>query len=614
MHTQKKFQIFFSALLVLALLAGALPARQARAAGSTWYVNPGGQPLSSCNGSTNDTYLEAQAGDTLPNCAFSDISVALDAAANGDIIYMENTDTYTWINQATSPYVINKSLHIIIGDNIELQTSNSSASFFEISANNVRISAEHINGATLWVRTSDKTGIVVDSGLTNIIIDGLQFVGESAGSIGVDFKGPITDLQVVDNAFWTFSFTGGAALKFADVPAGVVDIKGNYFGYSPDGAVQLPAANSLDLSYNSWSLRNSPQTIDTTALHGATATHTTYMLPYINKSVFLAGDRTDEGFGNPSVTYGDTLTVTVGADVKELNGAQFDFIFDPTVLEFTTAVTDNSDFTAASLSSLVDTSAASTGKLTFHGLTKGIKPGSTSLDKEEAVFFQAVFSILPINDSTSTKLYISRFGAGFTMDPGYGPSNSILSQGADVAVIGYEPGNKSNGHTYQEILPGKGTVTGTVSMQGRIARDGVAVKLWQSGSTVRSTTTIDKISDNYTFANLYNGAYQLTFTKKGYLDLNLDLNKTKYFTSGGTVAALELKGGDANDDNEITIDDGTLIGRDYGTIGVDTSGQFTDINSDGTVNIFDLALMGGNYDLTSTPVDNTNVYSTWTPQ
>ena len=74
-----------------------------------------------------------------------------------------------------------------------------------------------------------------------------------------------------------------------------------------------------------------------------------------------------------------------------------------------------------------------------------------------------------------------------------------------------------------------------------------------------------------------------------------------------TLAQLVLKGGDADNSEDVGLADATCIGGAYGKPGpwpCGTNGGSSDVNGDGKVDILDLTLMGGNYGLTS---------STWTP-
>lgn len=139
-------------------------------------------------------------------------------------------------------------------------------------------------------------------------------------------------------------------------------------------------------------------------------------------------------------------------------------------------------------------------------------------------------------------------------------------------------------------------VTGTVSMQGRTARAGVPFTLTGSLGSVTFTST-SWISGNLSFPNLAAGTYTITTHQPRYLNITSDLLKTITISGTDAIAPLELKGGNANwTDNVIDINDASRVGGVYGQTLSDDDG---DVNFSGKVDIFDLALVGGNFDLTS---------------
>jgi len=153
------------------------------------------------------------------------------------------------------------------------------------------------------------------------------------------------------------------------------------------------------------------------------------------------------------------------------------------------------------------------------------------------------------------------------------------------------------------------TVTGTISMQGRTVRDGVVMTL--TGPVLfpfgpYSATSINQISNNLGWLNVAAGSYLVTTTQARYLDVTTALGINKLITTTPTaLAALELKGGDANDDNIVELGDASIIAGQYGLSGVEHNG---DVNFSGKVDIFDLVLVGGNYLLTSAAA-----YGAWLP-
>lgn len=145
------------------------------------------------------------------------------------------------------------------------------------------------------------------------------------------------------------------------------------------------------------------------------------------------------------------------------------------------------------------------------------------------------------------------------------------------------------------------TVTGTVSMQGRVSREGVLMTLTGPegfGYGPFEATSIDQVSNNLSFTNVPTATYTLTTLQPRYLNVTADLAKTlTVVDSNESLAVLVLKGGNAYwTDNAIDVSDASVVGTDYGTGNIDNAG---DVNFDGKVNIQDLALVGGNFGLTS---------------
>jgi len=68
-----------------------------------------------------------------------------------------------------------------------------------------------------------------------------------------------------------------------------------------------------------------------------------------------------------------------------------------------------------------------------------------------------------------------------------------------------------------------------------------------------------------------------------------------------------LRGGNVDNDEEIGLADAGIIGGVYGSTG-DPQLITADANFDGRVNILDLALVGGNYLLTTA-----TAYTSWAP-
>jgi hypothetical protein len=160
-----------------------------------------------------------------------------------------------------------------------------------------------------------------------------------------------------------------------------------------------------------------------------------------------------------------------------------------------------------------------------------------------------------------------------------------------------------------EVL-GDFDVTGTISMQGRTVRSGVPLTLTDvNGAPVYGPFTDDsgpELAFNVLFSPVNGGIYEITTLQPRYLNVTADLNKQFLVNSAYEIEPLELQGGNAIwTDNDIDINDASLVGAQYGWTG-NTSTQDADVNFDDKVNIQDLALVGGNFDL-----DSATAYADW---
>ena len=110
----------------------------------------------------------------------------------------------------------------------------------------------------------------------------------------------------------------------------------------------------------------------------------------------------------------------------------------------------------------------------------------------------------------------------------------------------------------------------------------------------------------------YGGPYTITTNQPRYLNLYADVSFNKLITVSGnyTLPELRLRGGNAVwTDNVINTADAGRVGSDWGGSGsTDLTINHGDVNFDNKVNIQDLALVGGNYDLTSAAA-----YAAWLP-
>lgn len=159
------------------------------------------------------------------------------------------------------------------------------------------------------------------------------------------------------------------------------------------------------------------------------------------------------------------------------------------------------------------------------------------------------------------------------------------------------------------VVNGEFDVTGTVSMQGRSVRADVPLTLTAIGAPIYGpfdTLSTSVITGNVLFSGVNGGVFEITTLQPRYLNITAALHKQISVAANYLLPDLELRGGNADwTDNVINLSDAGKVGGKYG---IGTILDDADVNFDGRVNIQDLALVGGNYDLTSA-----EAYSSWLP-
>ena len=574
--------LFRSALFILGLALSMLPVQTARAASITYYV------AASVIGA-NDTTCDGRSATAVSAevCPFATIQKAITTAVDGDIIRVYEYTGSAYANTLNAPWTwTGKSLSFYFEDGVLL--NNFGEGCFLITTNFNRLTSVNPGMAKCQMleTAGDVIGLEVASGVHDIVVDGLIFQGPGviigSTSDGIRFDGSNYNIQVVNS--WFTTYVNG--INFMDSPTGVIDIQGNNFTHNTGFGILAPSGSTFSIKYNSWNSKAGPGALNADAVSGFDVA---YYTPWT-----YAGMAFSEPLGLDKVAKDGQITYTFITTVRQVLGLDLTITFNKTALEYVSSNVDSSKFP---VEQSVDASAANTsGIIKFHGVGAGHLP--VSGDDQEII--QVTFK------GKTVGAYDIRTSIQNAMSQANGPSNWVYE---------YSFPNSQYIDT-GEVIQNYKVVTGTISMQGRVARDGAVVKLWQTDVEKFTGTSSNQITNNVSLTDVVFGSYVVSVVKDGYLDINSSMARSATFSSTAfTIKSLELKGGDANDDDVINVSDATLIGADYGKTSEFT--DFTDINSSGKVDIYDLALMGGNYDATSSDtvvVDNVPAYLAWTAQ
>ena len=150
-------------------------------------------------------------------------------------------------------------------------------------------------------------------------------------------------------------------------------------------------------------------------------------------------------------------------------------------------------------------------------------------------------------------------------------------------------------------------VNGSFSLQARYqgVKLGIPVNFKWTGTVFSySATAQTDAAGAFAQTLTFGGSYTVTTSQERYLNVE---GKTMALSANKSLPTLMLKGGNAywkasadTYDNIINGSDASLVGSQYGSAGSYTTiGNHGDCNFDGIVNIQDLALVGGNWYLTS---------------
>ena len=154
------------------------------------------------------------------------------------------------------------------------------------------------------------------------------------------------------------------------------------------------------------------------------------------------------------------------------------------------------------------------------------------------------------------------------------------------------------------------SLSGSFDLQGRTDRGGIPVTLSEAqfvGQGPYTVPTTNVSGNNLAFTNVAMDVYTVSTNQARYLNITPEMGKQKaLLASGNVLAPLRLLGGNAIwTDNVINAQDLALVA---GELGKSTFNADADINGNGKVDIFDLAMVAGNYGMTSAVA-----YAGWTP-
>jgi len=281
---------------------------------------------------------------------------------------------------------------------------------------------------------------------------------------------------------------------------------------------------------------------------------------------------------------------------------------------------------AAGESVTVDVWVCNAVELNGFDITLTYDPAFIQLDSwEHGGFLTNLFEVTQVNDPG-----IFRLGVVQLAQPGKSGDGSLLKLTFNGVSLGQSSltitqavfADVGGNQTVPDfvggsiiVFPPRFTLSGLITLQGQTAYDGIPFTLGL-GQTYQygpySGVTGIQTDINLQLDKVVGDTYLVTTQQPRYLNLHEGLNLQLSVSSDVILPDLHLLGGNAVwTDNKIDIADVSVVGAwyhlDLASFGPDL-GFHPDVNFDGVVNIQDLSVVAGNFDLTSA-----EVYVDWQP-
>lgn len=214
--------------------------------------------------------------------------------------------------------------------------------------------------------------------------------------------------------------------------------------------------------------------------------------------------------------------------------------------------------------------------------------------------FEIELSDKPLNSSGT--LSIALFNLEGERVSAYVPFNTYADCTKNLILINFQETGVTPGTPTVTPQPTGVTATGNLLLQGRPAAPhaawitGVEFSFTQQGQT-QPTKTISSTTDQYggySLTNLPSGTY--TIAIKGENTLRAKLPAATLQTGQNNLPDIQLKAGDANNDNFVSAVDFSILAAAFGKcLGGNTYNGKADFNNDQCVTAADFSLLSSNY-------------------
>jgi len=505
------------------------------------------------------------------------------------------------------------------GVTIDLQgrTFTGSSPALTISADDVSVVGPGtLDGWTGSVNNSSP-GVLIEASADNFLLENVEV---KRWQDGVQFAGAVESLKIIGN--WLHSNTD-AGLQVDSTPTGVVTIEGNLFKVNGGDGVLYSGTGNLDATYNSWGDLDGPNA----GVGDGAATNIT-STPWTFSEIFL-DINPDTLDTERIVAESESFDVALKADAEKLYGLSFKVTYDMDKLTW-----NSTTFSSPWAGNCTSLTIESSGTISYYcSLSTGPEwDAETGVGVSDGTIATFNFTADLPGEAAEDDGYWESF-----FDVFHDPSDTSSAAVGGVKVYVNNAGFNAPSTSVRDItdtddgvvrIDGIANFAGFIDLQGRGNDSGGTLQVFDQETILGSTEYANgssASSGKYTTSHL--STYLLTIESTYWFqaDASLYLPTTAVDTSpsyptlptlytNGDVLEdrpltgllnVQLLGGDANDNDVIDITDAGCIGDDYGVSPSVCGSGTSDVNGDGKVDILDLTLMGGNYDLVSSPWSQT---------
>ena len=514
------------------------------------------------NGSIATSEIRSMSWNMNPDISES-VQDLVDAATAGDTITLDPAVSYD------PTFNLNKSVTLDLNG----ATIGAGASPMSISAPNVVVKNGTLDGGGAAVDAISVAAGGDNATLQDLIITGFAD-GVSVDASVTSFK--LVDTHIHNNSGHGVNIASGVALN------GVVTIEGNLFEDNGGNGIQNDGTTAnLPAQYNNWNDMAGPAGTNGDGVGGSVdASNPTY-------AKFLVDVIPATVASSHSVLEDDQFVVNVDVDAAGLYAVEYQLSYDDTLLRLDSTANGTVHGTGACS---VNTATSGVVDVYCYRLNPDADVNAAASVISALTFTADLSGIGDDEDGNWTNL--------FDLNHVSAELRAGARNGINIFVDTADVEDNDDG---QIIITGIGQFAGFVDVQGRTDDSGVSLTVHDDAAGTTQMATATSNSDG-SYLTAYESTHKLAIGTEYHITVDAPLALSTAVTAATlndrpntNLSMITLLGGDATDDETISLADATCIATDFGSSASTCATGSSDVNGDGVINIVDLVLMGGNF-------------------